>query len=195
MVESFCRRIADAGGKFVSVESNMFAGNCTKKTFRSAPTGRDVIAQDGVERTQNAILGQRQDNLQALKGRNNLSRPFRAGDVLATLPGVTPLLHPRLSDCVPWGRKAESLLHKSQSLNNASDVCMNCGNATVSEIRRDELFGSGAQAVIIENIPMMKCRHCGMVYLEPKVSRMIDEICAHPERHSTIKEKLVAEYV
>lgn len=78
---------------------------------------------------------------------------------------------------------------------NASTLCTNCGNATVVEIRRDELFGSGAKAVIIENIPMMKCQRCGMVYLEPKVSRMIDEICAHPERYSSVKEKLVAEYV
>lgn len=77
----------------------------------------------------------------------------------------------------------------------SSDICINCGNPTVTEIRRDELFGSGANAVIIENIPMMKCRHCGMLYLEPKVSRMIDEICAHPERYSSVKEKLVAEYV
>ena len=76
----------------------------------------------------------------------------------------------------------------------SSDVCINCGNPTVIEIRRDELFGNGANAVIIENIPMMKCHHCGMVYLEPKVSRMIDEIGAHPERYSSVKEKLVAEY-
>lgn len=81
------------------------------------------------------------------------------------------------------------------ALNNPSGVCINCGNPTITEIRRDELFGSGANAVIIENIPMMKCHHCGMVYLEPKVSRMIDEICAHPQQDSSIKEKLVAEYV
>ena len=78
---------------------------------------------------------------------------------------------------------------------NSSDICINCGNPTVTEIRHDELLGSGAEAVILENIPMMKCHHCGMVYLAPKVSRMIDEICAHPERHSSVKEKLVAEYV
>lgn len=77
----------------------------------------------------------------------------------------------------------------------ATNVCINCGNPTTIEIRRDELFGNGDAAVIIENIPMTKCQHCGMVYLEPSVSRMIDEICAHPENYTSIKEKLVAEYV
>ena len=83
----------------------------------------------------------------------------------------------------------------TSNMSNSSDVCINCGNATVTEVRRDELFGSGARAVIIENIPMRKCLHCGIVYLEPKVSRMIDEICAHPEQYSSVKEKLVAEYI
>ena len=78
---------------------------------------------------------------------------------------------------------------------NSPNICVNCGNASISEIRRDEIFGSGSDAVIIENIPTIKCNHCGMVYLEPKVSRMIDEICAHPARYSSVKEKLVAEYV
>ena len=78
---------------------------------------------------------------------------------------------------------------------NTSNICINCGNESTSEVRRDEIFGSGSSAVIIENIPTIKCLHCGMVYLEPKVSRMIDEICAHPGRYSSVKEKLVAEYV
>lgn len=76
--------------------------------------------------------------------------------------------------------------------NNSDRGCINCGKASAVNIRRDEMFGSGKESVIIENIPMMKCFSCGMVYLEPEVSRMIDEICAHPERHTSIEEKPVA---
>lgn len=71
-------------------------------------------------------------------------------------------------------------------------ICVNCGKQTAHEVRRDELFGSGADAVIIENIPMIKCLNCGIVYLEPNVSRKIDEICAQPELYTSIVEKHVA---
>jgi len=75
---------------------------------------------------------------------------------------------------------------------NQPQLCVNCGKPAAYEIRRDELFGSGEKAVIIENIPMIKCRNCGLIYLEPQVSRRIDEICAHPEQHTTQVEKAVA---
>jgi len=71
-------------------------------------------------------------------------------------------------------------------------VCVNCGEKTAIEIRRDELFGQGKDALIIENIPMMKCLNCAIVYLEPEVSRMIDEICAHPEQHASVETRAVA---
>lgn len=75
---------------------------------------------------------------------------------------------------------------------NNAQVCVNCGRQAAYEFRRDELFGSGVEAVIIENIPMIKCLNCGIVYLEPDVSRRIDEICAHPEQHTSVVEKHVA---
>ena len=71
-------------------------------------------------------------------------------------------------------------------------VCVNCGKISALEIRRDELFGHGADAVIIEDIPMMLCQSCGLTYLEPQVSRKIDEICAHPELHASFQPKQVA---
>jgi len=73
-----------------------------------------------------------------------------------------------------------------------TQICVNCGKQAAHEVRRDELFGSGAEAVIIENIPMVKCSNCGIVYLEPSISRKIDEICAQPELYTSIVEKHVA---
>ncbi len=76
--------------------------------------------------------------------------------------------------------------------NNSARVCVNCGQIAAHEVRRDEIFGSGEDAVIIENLPMIKCLNCGIVYLEPEVSRKIDEICANPGRYTSVKEKQVA---
>ncbi|MBL8171071.1 MAG: YgiT-type zinc finger protein [Acidobacteria bacterium] len=76
--------------------------------------------------------------------------------------------------------------------NTPAHVCINCGKPTAIDIRRDELFGSGKEALIIENIPMLKCLNCGLVYLEPAVSEMIDEICSHPECHASFETKQVA---
>ncbi len=75
---------------------------------------------------------------------------------------------------------------------NNAKACINCGKQAAHEVRRDELFGSGADAVIIENIPMIKCLNCGIVYLEPNVSRKIDEICAQPELYTSVVERHVA---
>ncbi len=77
-------------------------------------------------------------------------------------------------------------------IETAMRVCVNCGQPKAEEVRRDEMFGSGANAVIIENVPTIKCRNCGTVYLEPKVSQKIDEICAQPERFVSLKQKPVA---
>lgn len=75
---------------------------------------------------------------------------------------------------------------------NTNNQCINCGKPSAVSIRRDELFGTGTDAVIIENIPMVMCLSCGMIYLEPEVSQRIDEICAQPERYTSMKQKAVA---
>ncbi len=76
--------------------------------------------------------------------------------------------------------------------NNPARRCVNCGKQTALEIRRDELFGSGKDALIIENIPMLKCLNCGMVYLEPEVSQQIDEICAQPALYTSFETRPIA---
>jgi YgiT-type zinc finger domain-containing protein len=76
--------------------------------------------------------------------------------------------------------------------NTPAVVCVNCGKLAAIQVRRDELFVSGKDALIIENIPMLKCMNCGIVYLEPEISRTIDEICAHPELHASFEPKAVA---
>ena len=73
--------------------------------FRRLPTGQNIIAQDEVKRRRNAILGMGENEPQALKGRHNLSRPFRAWDFTGALPGF----YPRLLHHVPLGLKSEKI--------------------------------------------------------------------------------------
>lgn len=40
--------------------------------------------------------------------------------------------------------------------------CRNCGAKAARRIRRDEIYGRGARAVIIEDVPQVQCDNCGM---------------------------------
>lgn len=71
-------------------------------------------------------------------------------------------------------------------------TCRNCGAQAARQIKRDELYGRGKQAVIIEDVPMVQCDNCGMTYLEPQVIMTIDEICAHPEKYTAQESRPVA---
>ena len=75
---------------------------------------------------------------------------------------------------------------------NLYEVCRNCGACAARQIKRDELYGRGKQAVIIEDVPMIQCDQCGMMYLEPEVITTIDEICAHPEKYAAQEYRPVA---
>ena len=75
---------------------------------------------------------------------------------------------------------------------NSYQVCRNCGARAARQVKRDELYGRGKQAVIIEDVPMIQCDQCGMTYLEPEVITTIDEICAHPEKYAAQEYRPVA---
>jgi YgiT-type zinc finger domain-containing protein len=59
-------------------------------------------------------------------------------------------------------------------------LCGFCGSPDVRTVYKDELFGKSETAVIIENLPVRHCETCGENYYDPEVSRLIDEILAHP---------------
>jgi YgiT-type zinc finger domain-containing protein len=81
---------------------------------------------------------------------------------------------------------------KTTSKTNSYEVCRNCGAQAARQVKRDELYGWGKSAVIIEDVPMVQCDNCGMTYLEPQVILMIDEICAHPEKYAAQEFRPVA---
>jgi YgiT-type zinc finger domain-containing protein len=72
------------------------------------------------------------------------------------------------------------------------DRCAFCGEPSVSTIHKDKLFGKGSNAIIIENLPIRHCESCGESYYEPGVSKLIDEILAHPEQHTIVRPVSIA---
>lgn len=70
--------------------------------------------------------------------------------------------------------------------------CVNCGHYAAYITRRSGIFGRGSKAIIIEEIPTIVCRKCGLSYLAPEVSRRIDEIRAHPEKYAEMEYRAVA---
>jgi YgiT-type zinc finger domain-containing protein len=72
------------------------------------------------------------------------------------------------------------------------DLCAFCGAPGVKTVSKDKLFGKGVRAVIIENLPVRHCGTCGESYYDPEVSRLIDDILAHPERHTVVRQVSVA---
>ncbi len=72
------------------------------------------------------------------------------------------------------------------------EPCAFCGTPGVKTVYKDKLFGKGVKAVIIENLPVRHCDTCGESYYDPAVSLRIDEILAHPERHTVTRPMSVA---
>jgi YgiT-type zinc finger domain-containing protein len=79
-------------------------------------------------------------------------------------------------------------------LNHKADPiqCVNCGHLAAYLTRRSGVFGRGSKAIIIEDIPTIVCRNCGLSYLTPEVSRKIDEIRAQPEKYTEMEYRAVA---
>lgn len=72
------------------------------------------------------------------------------------------------------------------------DLCAFCGTAGVRTVYKTKLFGKGEQALIIEDLPLRQCPTCGESYYDPETSRLIDDILAHPEKHTVKRQVSVA---
>jgi YgiT-type zinc finger domain-containing protein len=58
----------------------------------------------------------------------------------------------------------------------------------VKTVYKDKLFGKSENAVIIENLPVRHCETCGESYYDPAISRLIDEILAHPGERAVTRQ-------
>ncbi|MDZ7401882.1 MAG: type II toxin-antitoxin system MqsA family antitoxin [candidate division KSB1 bacterium] len=67
------------------------------------------------------------------------------------------------------------MLNKSNE-RNEKIKCDNCGAAGVIEKRITRIYGRGQDALVIENVPIIVCPHCGVSYLEAKTLHEIERI-------------------
>ena len=69
-------------------------------------------------------------------------------------------------------------------------LCENCGRAG-SQIRHlTRSYGKGPGLLIVENVPVVSCPHCGATYLLAETLKEIERIKAH--RRSLAKRRVVA---
>ena len=68
-------------------------------------------------------------------------------------------------------------------------ICDNCGEsgARIRHITRS--YGKGANLLVIENVPVVSCPHCGESYLTAETLHEIERIKLH--RRSWAKERNV----
>jgi YgiT-type zinc finger domain-containing protein len=54
--------------------------------------------------------------------------------------------------------------------------CDLCGKAGARELRRSRSYGSGERLLVIENVPIVTCPHCGESYLTAQTLHDIDRL-------------------
>ncbi len=55
-------------------------------------------------------------------------------------------------------------------------VCDNCDKARARIIHVSRSYGTGTDLLVIENVPVVSCPHCGESYLTAATLREIDKI-------------------
>lgn len=73
-------------------------------------------------------------------------------------------------------------------------ICDICGKrgAKVRHVSRS--FGKGADLLVIENVPVVSCPHCGESYLTAETLHEIERIKLHRKTMAESREVAVAEF-
>jgi YgiT-type zinc finger domain-containing protein len=69
-------------------------------------------------------------------------------------------------------------------------VCDNCGHKGARTRRVTRTYGKGKDLVLVENVPVISCPHCGESYLTTETSREIERLRMH--RRALSVERKVA---
>lgn len=68
--------------------------------------------------------------------------------------------------------------------------CDLCGESGVQVRRISRSYGQGAELLVIENIPLLSCPHCGESYLTAETLHEIERIKIH--RRALAQERCIA---
>ncbi len=70
--------------------------------------------------------------------------------------------------------------------------CDVCGEEGARLLRVTRSYGKGETLLVIENIPLVSCPHCGTSYLTAQTLHAIDHIKRHPHELTTLRSVAMA---
>ncbi|MGH8548287.1 MAG: type II toxin-antitoxin system MqsA family antitoxin [Methylococcales bacterium] len=73
-------------------------------------------------------------------------------------------------------------------------TCELCGNEGARIRKSTRSYGKGKQLLVIENVPMISCPHCGESYLMADTMYELERIKLHRKSFATERPVRVAEY-
>lgn len=79
------------------------------------------------------------------------------------------------------------------NLENA--ICDICGQKGVKIRHVSRSYGKGETLLVIENVPVISCPHCGESYLTAETLHELERIKLHRQSFAEVRPVLVAEFV
>jgi YgiT-type zinc finger domain-containing protein len=73
-------------------------------------------------------------------------------------------------------------------------ICDNCGKKGVRVRKTTRVYGRGANLLVIEDVPVCACPHCGETYLTAETLHEIERIRSHKKQLSTKRSTPVAQF-
>lgn len=73
-------------------------------------------------------------------------------------------------------------------------ICDNCGKQGARVRRVTRTYGKGKDILVIENVPVVSCPHCGESYLEADTLHEIERIKLHKKSLAVKRSVPVAEF-
>lgn len=74
-------------------------------------------------------------------------------------------------------------------------ICDNCGREGARTRHIARTYGKGEELLVIENVPVISCPHCGESYLTAETAHQIDRIIQHRQDVAVIRQVGVAKFV
>jgi YgiT-type zinc finger domain-containing protein len=75
---------------------------------------------------------------------------------------------------------------------NENLICDVCGKARARILHISKSYGNGADLLVIENVPIVSCPHCGESYLTARTLREIENIKRNRSNYATERPVPVA---
>ena len=73
-------------------------------------------------------------------------------------------------------------------------ICDNCGKKGIKIKKMTRAYGHGASLLVIEDIPVCVCPHCGESYLTAETLHEIENIKSHKKKFTVKRSTPVAQF-